>query len=151
MSAFTWLYERLTGTPWYTTPAWASRDGVRLAGAVYRDELACYTDAELYAHGEAILAGLRARRSAVARAVAGGKTKEPEQSVVAPSWPGPLLPPVPGGPAARRLASVAGPPCQARVRSRLPPQGRGGPRPVEVPPAAALPVRASALAYPTRS
>lgn len=58
-----WLYERITGTPW-TTTVQASRDGVRLAGAVYRDELSRYTDAELLRRGDEIVARARAARRA---------------------------------------------------------------------------------------
>lgn len=110
-----WLYEKVTGTPWTTTPAWASRDGVRLVGAVYQDELARYSDAELYARGDEILAGLRRERGA-------RQTGNPIRAshFVGTLGSRPFLPASPVGSAARRLAPVADPPCQPRVGLGLP-------------------------------
>jgi hypothetical protein len=129
------LYEELTGTPWTTTPAWASRDGIPLAGAVYRNELAHYTDVELYARGDQILAELRQQQAH--RRV--GKT-EKASHFVGSSDCGPLLPPTPGGPAARKLAPMAGPPCQARAGLGLPLKAGAGRVSFAEPPTAARPL-----------
>jgi hypothetical protein len=128
-----WLYEKVTGTPWTTTPAWASRDGVRLVGAVYRDELAGYTDAELYARGDQILAQLRRQRAT-------GQTGNPGTAshFVGASGSRPLLPPSPGGSAARRLAPVTDPPCQPRVGLGLPLKAGAGRVSIVDPPQAAV-------------
>jgi hypothetical protein len=54
------LYELLTGHPWTTVRSMTAEFGPPLA-AVYATELAAYTDAELIANGEQILANLRTR------------------------------------------------------------------------------------------
>jgi hypothetical protein len=53
------LYETLTGRPWTTMRSAAAEFGPP-PGARYAAALAAYTDAELIARGEQILAGLRA-------------------------------------------------------------------------------------------
>lgn len=54
------LYELLTGRPWTTVRSMAAEYGPPPA-ARYAAELSTYTDTELIAHGERILATLRAR------------------------------------------------------------------------------------------
>jgi hypothetical protein len=58
MGIFPSLYELVTGRPW-TTGRTASADFGRPPGAVYAEQLAAYADAELFGHGEAILADLQ--------------------------------------------------------------------------------------------
>ena len=53
------LYETLTGRPWTTTRSAAAEFGPP-PGARYAGQLASYTDPELIAYGEQILAQLRA-------------------------------------------------------------------------------------------
>lgn len=54
------LYELLTGRPWTTTRR-ASVEFGPPPGALYAHQLAAFTDAELYTHGDRILAHLRAQ------------------------------------------------------------------------------------------
>ena len=54
------LYELLTGRPWTSVRSMTAEFGPP-PGAVYGEQLAGYTDAELIANGEQILANLRTR------------------------------------------------------------------------------------------
>lgn len=60
------VYERLTGRPWYTGRSAAAEFGPP-PGARYARELAAYSDAELIAQGPQIIAELAARRARHAR------------------------------------------------------------------------------------
>lgn len=125
------LYERLTGRPW-TTVRMAGEEFGPLPGAVYRKELARFTDAELYAYGEEILAALRGH-------VDTSWVRGSDRVAVGPN-PVPEI--VSSSHGVRAGAAVAG------VAS----QGRGGPRVLYG--AAASGSRrlpASALAYPARA
>lgn len=55
------LYELVTGTPWTTVRSAAAEFGPP-PGAQFAAELSRYSDAELYAHGDRIVAELAARR-----------------------------------------------------------------------------------------
>jgi hypothetical protein len=56
------LYEALTGRPWTTTRSMTAEYGPP-AGARYATDLAGYSDAELIANGQRILAALRAQEA----------------------------------------------------------------------------------------
>jgi hypothetical protein len=59
------LYELVTGKPWTTVRSAAAEFGPP-PGAVYRAELGRFSDAELYAQGDAIVAAAKRRRQPVA-------------------------------------------------------------------------------------
>ena len=52
------LYEAVTGRPWLTVRSAAAEFGPP-PGAVYEGALSAFSDAELYAHGEEILAAAK--------------------------------------------------------------------------------------------
>lgn len=68
-----WLYEQLTGQPYYTTRSASAEFGPPPA-ARYAAELARYSDAELIQHGPQILAAL-VRRDAAERVPAASATR----------------------------------------------------------------------------
>ncbi|MEU4424819.1 hypothetical protein AB0F81_29725 [Actinoplanes sp. NPDC024001] len=55
------LYELVTGTPWTTVHSAAAEFGCP-PGALYAEQLAQYSDAELIAYGPQILAEIKAGR-----------------------------------------------------------------------------------------
>ncbi|ROP29528.1 hypothetical protein [Couchioplanes caeruleus] len=55
------LYKLVSGKAWTTVRSATAEFGPP-PGAVYRDELACFSDAELYAYGDAILVAARRRQ-----------------------------------------------------------------------------------------
>jgi hypothetical protein len=59
MTIITRLYEAITGRPWLTIGGHATADYGPPPGARYQHQLAAWTDAELYAHGETILNAVR--------------------------------------------------------------------------------------------
>jgi hypothetical protein len=85
-------------------------------------------------------------RAITARGGLPGTRGQEQGYVVGSSGTGPSLPPSPVGPAARRLAPVAGPPCQVRASELLPLKAGTGQESFVEPPAAALPAGAHALA-----
>ncbi len=62
------VYEMVTGKPWRTVRSAAAEFGPS-AGAVYAAELSRYSDAELLAYGEEILAAVKAGRGRSSRLV----------------------------------------------------------------------------------
>jgi hypothetical protein len=79
------LYELLTGQPWTTTRSMAAEFGPPPA-ARYATQLAAYSDAELIAHGKAILARLRAEEATQAtRQPTTGPAAGPADAVAAGS------------------------------------------------------------------
>jgi hypothetical protein len=118
---WTELFGRVTGRPW-TIERCASREFGPAPSAVYRRELAAYTDAELYRRGHVILAGLMARdpdrwRAAAVAVRAAWREDRSSGRVAAGPNPGYRSSLHTGRP-------VTAPPVVAEVA----PQGRGRPR-----------------------
>lgn len=66
-----WLWERITGRPYYTVHSMAAEHGPPPA-VEFAAELAHYSDAELLARGPEIVAELRRRERAAAAALRTG-------------------------------------------------------------------------------
>lgn len=71
------LYELMTGRAWTTTRSCAAEFGPP-PGAVYAEALATFTDEQLYASGEWILAQLQEQEAAVTRLVEFASAQRPE-------------------------------------------------------------------------
>lgn len=81
------LYQWLTGKPWITTRSCAREFGPP-PGAIYAEALRRYSDAQLIAHGDQILAELREYEAAVNRLLALARELQGRPEEVPGRWTG---------------------------------------------------------------